>query len=157
MSASHIHPHRSGFCVSDALDRIGEDIAAIRQDDKLTWTDVGRGMGKCKDRAQDYAKGLSEMPLSAFLLGCREWNGRFAGNVLAMIGMKLVPLDRQCDPMPDRKKASSIDKAKWAVSVMLEDEEISDEEIKENRQALIEGRDAFDALLARIGPKVARG
>ena len=50
-------------------------------------------------RARDYSNALSEMPVSAFLLGCREWNGRFANGVLSLIGMKLVEEGDQLRPV----------------------------------------------------------
>ena len=156
MSASHIHGSRPRFCVSDALDTLGEDIAAIRAEDSLTWADMGRGMGKCKDRAQDYSKGLSDMPVSAFLLGCREWNGRFAGRVLAMIGKRLADLETRAEHTSDRAKESSVLKAALALSVALADDNLSDEEIVSNRETLDSAAAAIDALLARIGPKGAR-
>lgn len=153
MGAQHIHRSNRRFCVSDALDALGEDIANIRQEDGLTWEDVGRGLGKGKDRAIDYSKGLSDMPVSAFLLGCREWNGRFAGRVLAMIGKRLADLDSSAQHTTDRAKESSVLKAALALSVALEDDDLSDEEIRANRQTLENASAAIDALLARIGPK----
>jgi len=151
---SHIHNARKGFCVSDALDTLGEDIARIRQEDGLTWEDVGRELGKCKDRARDYSKALSEMPLSVFLLGCRRWNGRFAGRVLAMIGKRLADLETSAEHSTDRAKESSILKAALALSVALDDDLLSDEEIRANRQTLEEASASIDALLRRIAPKV---
>lgn len=93
MTAPHIHGRFRGFSVSDALETIGRTLAEIREADRLTWADVGRVLGKSDDRARDYANALSEMPVSAFLLACREWNGRFGNPVLAAIGQKLVPVD----------------------------------------------------------------
>jgi hypothetical protein len=152
MSASHIHRSTPRFCVSDALDALGEDIATIRQEDGLTWEDVGREMGKCKDRARDYSKALSEMPLSAFLLGCRKWNGRFAGRVLAMIGMKLAPLERPS--VPDRSMGSTVLKAALALSVALEDDgQITPDEILANRATIENARDALDGLLVSLAPR----
>jgi hypothetical protein len=153
VTAPNIHHALRGFCVSDALDTLGEDIATIREEDGLTWEDVGRDLGKCKDRARDYSKGLSEMPLGAFLLGCRRWNGRFAGRVLAMIGKRLADLETSAEHTTDRAKESSILKAALALSVALSDEVLTDEEIRANRQTLENASAAIDALLARIGPK----
>lgn len=153
MSASHIHRSPARFCVSDALDALGEDIALIREEDELRWEDVGRELGKCKDRARDYSKALSEMPLSAFLLGCRKWNGRFAGRVLAMIGKRLADLETSAEHTSDRAKESSVLKAALALSVALEDDDLSDKEILSNRETLHNAAAAIDALLSRIGPK----
>jgi hypothetical protein len=150
---SHIHRSNRGFCVSDALDVLGEDIASIRIEDGLTWADVGRGLGKCKDRAQDYSKALSEMPVSAFLLGIREWNGRFAGRALAMVGKRLADLETSAAIVSDRAKESSVLKAALALSVALEDDDLKDEEILANRQTLENASASIDALLSRIGPK----
>jgi hypothetical protein len=153
MSASHIHGHRAPFCVSDALDTLGEDIGKIRQEDRLTWHDVGRELGKCKDRAIDYSKGLSEMPLSAFLLGCQKWNGRFAGRTLAMIGMKLVPLD--AGEAVGQTTASCITKLLLQLSVALEDGQVDDRELAAMRGALDEAGRAIDSMRERLGPKAA--
>jgi hypothetical protein len=152
MSASHFHRSPASFCVSDALDALGEDICSIREEDGLRWQDVGRELGKCKDRAIDYSKGLSDMPLSAFLLGCRKWNGRFDGRVLAMIGMKLAPLDRP--NVPDRSTGSTVLKAALALSVALEDDgQITPDEILANRATIENARDALDGLLASLAPR----
>jgi hypothetical protein len=153
VSASHIHHSRRGFCASDALDILGEDICTIRQEDGLTWEDVGRELGKCKDRARDYSKALSEMPLSAFLLGCRKWNGRFGGRVLAMIGKRMVDLETDAIKTPDRHKESHVLAAALALSVALSDDNLTDEEIRANRGTLENASAAIDALLLRIAPK----
>jgi hypothetical protein len=152
VSTSHIHHTRRGFCVSDALDALGEDIATIRQEDGLTWEDVGREMGKCKDRARDYSKALSEMPLSAFLLGCRKWNGRFAGRVLAMIGKRLADAEGT-DSTSDREKESKVLSAALALSVALADGKLEDEEILANRATIENAISSLEALLSRVGPK----
>jgi hypothetical protein len=149
----HIHRVNSSFCVSDALDTLGEDISKIRHDDGLTWEDVGRELGKGKDRAQDYSKGISEMPLSAFLLGCRAWNGRFSDRVLAMIGMKLSPLEG--DEEVGQTTASCITKLLLQLSVALEDGTVDDRELAAMRGALDEAGRAIDAMRARLGPKAA--
>jgi hypothetical protein len=149
VSKPHIHGFRSPFCVSDALDILGDDISAIRQSDRLTWDDVGRELGKGKDRAQDYAKGISEMPVSAFLLGCRAWNGRFSDRVLAMIGMKLAPLETT-EPVTQHT-ASCITKLLLELSVALEDGKVDDRELAGMRTALDEAGRAVDAMRAKLG------
>lgn len=147
---------RSTFSVSRALDVLGEDIAAIRDSEGLTWADVGRVLGKSDDRAADYAKGLSEMSFTSFLLGCREWNGRFAGATMAMIGKRLADLDASANHTTDRAKESSVLAAALALSIALADDDLSEEEIRANRQTLENASAAIDALLARVGPKGAR-
>lgn len=130
-AAPHIHGKWRSFAVSDALETLGDALASIRREDGLTWKDVGRVLGKSDDRAADYATAVSEMPVSAFLLGCREWNGRFAGPVLAMIGQKLIPLDAA--DMSDNERLTHILKLAHLISLALTDDKtpgsIDDDEL----------------------------
>lgn len=129
MSEPRIHGTRRSFSVSDALDTLGEDLKRIREEDKLTWADVGRVLGKSDDRAQDYAKGVSEMPVSAFLLGAREWNGRFAGNVLAMIGKQMGPLN-SLDMSDNERLAKILHLAHLLALAIANDGAVDDDELK---------------------------
>lgn len=152
-SKPQIHGRRSSFSVSTALQQIGDDLANIRREDGLTWKDVGRVLGKSDDRASDYANALSEMPVSAFLLGCREWNGRFANGVLSLIGMKLVETD--ADRSSDSEKLSHILKLAHLVSSALTDMEtpgsVDDGELRAiGSETLDEASRAIDALRARL-------
>jgi hypothetical protein len=92
------------------------------------------------------------MPFSTFLLGCRRWNGRFGGRVLAMIGKRLADLEA-ADTLSDREKESHLLKAAFELSICLQDGVLTDEEIRANRQTLENASASIDALLARIGPK----
>lgn len=91
MTAPQIHGPWRSFSVSKAVDKLGVALKQIKDEDNLSWKEVGRILGKSDDRASDYANGLSEMPIGAFLLGCREWNGRFANSTLELIGQKIAP------------------------------------------------------------------
>lgn len=126
MTDPQIHGRRRSFSVSDALDTLGEDLAKIREEDKLTWADVGRVLGKSDDRAADYAKGTSEMPVSAFLLGLREWNGRLGARVLAMIGKQIGPLDSA--DMSDNERLSKLLHLAHLLSLALLDDGIVDDD-----------------------------
>jgi transcriptional regulator with XRE-family HTH domain len=129
MTAPQIHGRRRSFSVSDALDTLGEDLKKIREEEGLTWIDVGRVLGKSDDRAADYAKGISEMPVSAFLLGIREWNGRFAGNVLAMVGKQIGPLDA-ADMSDNERLAKLLHLAHLLSLALLDDGKVDDEELR---------------------------
>ncbi len=146
--APHIHGGRGSFSASKALDAVGESLAAIREADGLTWKDVGRTLGKSEDRAASYAAGGADMGLVSFLLGCREWNGRFANEALAMIGMKLVPID--AERQSDRRFGVILSRLKLAVDEALEDDaEIDDVELEAMRGLLDEAGRAIDARRAR--------
>jgi hypothetical protein len=55
--------------------------------------------------------------------------------------------------MEAHKAQSAILKAALALSVALEDGELTDAEIRANRSTLERAKDAIDAQLARLGPK----
>lgn len=147
-----IHGRRSGFSVSAALQQIGDDLGTIKKEDGLSWKDVGRALGKSDDRASDYANAISEMPVSAFLLGCKEWNGRFANGVLSLIGMKLV--ETSTDIYTDGEKLSHILRVAHLIATALGDMEspgsVDDDELRDiGSEALDEAQRAIDALRIR--------
>lgn len=152
-SKPQIHGRRSSFSASAALAQLGEDLSAIRKEDGLTWKDVGRVIGKSDDRASDYATAISEMPVSAFLLGCREWNGRFANGVLGLIGMKLTEIG--VDAYSDGEKLSHILRVAHLLAAALGDMEtpgsVDDDELRDiGSEALDEAQRAIDALRLRL-------
>ena len=150
MTGPQIHGMRRSFSVSDALDTLGEDLRRIREEDKLTWADVGRVLGKSDDRAQDYAKGISEMPVSAFLLGAREWNGRFAGRVLAMIGKQIGPLDA-LDMTDNERLAKLLHLAHMLALALADNGKVDDDELKGiGGAALDEAISGLMAMRARL-------
>ena len=153
-----IYARRSSFSDSKALDRIATDLTAIKQEDELTWADIGRVLGKGDDQAAKYGNGSAEMSVTSFLLAAREWNGRFANGVLGMIGMKLVEAD--ADLSTDGEKLSRILKLAHLISAALTDMEtpgqIDDDELDEiGSAALDEASRAIDALRARLNNKPA--
>jgi hypothetical protein len=126
MSEPQIHGRRASFSANKVLETLGESLDLIRGQDKLTWKDIGRTLGKSSDRAAAYADGDGDMGIVSFLLGCREWNGRFANKALGMIGMKLVPLESV--PNSDRAYASALARLQAKVNAALENDDIIDQD-----------------------------
>ncbi|MBW6531907.1 hypothetical protein KZ820_14290 [Sphingomonas sp. RRHST34] len=93
MTRPHIHGRFRTVPASKMLNALGESLEAIKREDGATDADLGAVLGKSDDAAARYRTGLAEMPVVSFLRGCREWDGRFANGVLALVGMKLSPLD----------------------------------------------------------------
>jgi len=156
--APHIHGKLASFSASNALETIGADLRKIKDEDGLSWKDVGRVLGKSDDRAADYASAISEMPVTSFLLGLREWNGRLGGNVLALIGQKLGPAD--VGDMTDNEKLSHILRLAHLMSVALSDEKTpgvaDDEELCAiGSEALDEAARSIDALRSRLAKIVS--
>lgn len=152
-TAPQIHGKRRTFSVSAALETIGEDLAKIKKEDGLTWKEVGRVLGKSDDRAADYSTAVSEMPVSAFLLACREWNGRFAANVFAMIDQKLGPIDG--GDMTDNERLSHLLRLAHLLSVALSDDhtpgDIDDNELEAiGSAALDDAARGIETLRARL-------
>lgn len=86
MTMPHIHARRRTFSASAAVDAQNATLSAIRMEDDATWDDIGRVLGKSRDRAAAYANTASPVDLPTFLAGCREWGGRFADPLLALVG-----------------------------------------------------------------------
>jgi hypothetical protein len=125
---------------------IADDLMQIKHEDGLTFDDIGRVLGKSADQAARYCDGTASMCAETYAFAREAWNGRFTGRLDALLSG--LP-DATCD----RHKHSSILRASLAISIMLEDESIDDEEIRDNRKTLEEARDAIERLLSRIGPK----
>lgn len=86
MSAPNIHGRRRTFSASSAVDVQNGVLTEIRNEDGATWADMGRVLGKSDDRAAAYANTASPIDLPTFLFGCKEWGGRFADPLLALVG-----------------------------------------------------------------------
>ncbi|RVT93719.1 hypothetical protein [Sphingomonas crocodyli] len=145
-----IHGKRRTFAVSDAVDTLGESLAAIREADGLTWKDVGRVLGRSEDQASQYAKGTAEMGFTSFLLGLREWNGRFGADVLAMIGVKSVPLDSE-DMTDNERLAKLLHLAHLLSLTLLDDGKVDDDELQAiGSKALDDAARGIEALRQRL-------
>lgn len=116
-----IHGTKRSFSVSTALDVAAKAIADIREEDSLTWKDVGRVIGRSDDQASLYAKGTAEMGFTSFLLACREWNGRFSAPVFELIGCKLAHLDTA--EMSDNQRLTHLLHLAHLLSVALTDQD----------------------------------
>jgi hypothetical protein len=131
-----IHGKRPTFSVSKAVETLGEDIEAIKRADDLTWADIGRVLGKGEDQAALYGKGLSEMSFSSFLLGCREWNGRFSANVMAMVGKCVSDIDAA--ELPHRHLVTLLTRLAFEISLALENDDDLDESELDRLAALLD-------------------
>jgi transcriptional regulator with XRE-family HTH domain len=152
MTEPQFHGRWRSFSVSNAVDTLGAALRTIKDEDNLSWKEVGRILGKSDDRASDYASGLSEMPVGAFLLACREWNGRFANAALALIGQKIAPLNS--DDIEDTDKLCRLLRLAHLISAAIADSKspgvIDDEELEGFSTAdLDDAERAIAALRAR--------
>ncbi len=86
MNAPYIHGRRRTFSASAAVDTQNAVLTTIKREDSATWDDIGRVLGKSEDRAAAYANTASPIDMPTFLAGCREWGGRFADPLLALVG-----------------------------------------------------------------------
>lgn len=93
MRSPHIHGRYRTVPASLMLETLGESLEAIRQRDNAKFSDIGAALGKHEDSAARYSRGEGDMGVVSFLRGCREWDGAFANTALALVGMKIVPLD----------------------------------------------------------------
>lgn len=135
------------FSASSVRDTLAETLSAIKDEDGLTYADMGRVLGRSGDRAEAYCNGdFSDMPAFSLLAAWREWNGRFIGPIRTLVEGSRP--GAHCDYAGQ----SAILKAALAISVALEDGEVDPEEVRANRSTLESARDAIDAQLAKLRP-----
>lgn len=148
MSEPPIHGKRRVITASMVLTALGDALMQIKSEDGLTWGDLGVILGKSEDQAAKYAEGSAEMGAYALYRAKMAWNGRFTGKADRLIGEASDPVDAQL-------AQSRILKAALALSVALEDGDLSIAEVQSNRSTLENARDAIDAQLARLGVRAA--
>ncbi len=132
---------------SNVLTALADDLSLIKSQDKLRWADVGEVLGVGDDQAAKYADGSAAMNVVAYAKGKAAWNGRFSGSLEKLIA--------SAAPVGNAHAAQScILKAALALSVALEDGELTVAEVRANRATLEAARDAIDGQLNRLAPKV---
>lgn len=106
-AAPHIHGKRRTFSASHAVEVQGATLWKIKDEEGLTYDDLGRYLGgKSDDRAAAYAPHPdSERPVSAvdmltFLAACEAFGGRFADPLLALVGGRWADLGDVCSSDP---------------------------------------------------------
>ena len=90
MSAPQIYSRHRTISASLLLEKLGESLGRIKSEDGATYADLGVVLGKSEDRAAAYTVGGGDMGVVSFLRGIREWDGRFANDVLALFDMRIV-------------------------------------------------------------------
>ncbi len=85
-----IHGVRKPVSASSAVDVIGATLQRIKQEDGLTWADLGELIGKSEDQVAKYATGIATMDAPTFLRCCERWNGRFANPVYALFDLHVA-------------------------------------------------------------------
>lgn len=149
-AAPQIHGKRRALSASSILEAIGRDLSQIKAEDKLTFSDLGRVLGKSEDQAAKYCEGSAEMGVIAFAFARDQWNGRFTGTLDALI-------EHGAPVTTDRSKLSAIMKANLALSLALEDDgEASPSEVRAMRRELETAREAITELLGKLGPTEVR-
>lgn len=128
MTAPHIHGRFRTVPASLMLDTLGASLTAIKTDDSATDADLGQVLGKSADRAAAYRAGAADMGVVSFLRACRQWDGRFANDVLALVGMRLTPIDTvsACEGRTALKALGALIAKK---AEALEDGEVDDDEL----------------------------
>jgi hypothetical protein len=149
MTIRQSSPRRTAFSASNVVDAIAVALTEIKHDDCLTDADIGALLGKCDDQAAKYRTGLATMDAVTFGRAKREWGGRFTGY-----------FDRLCENsrhnvVNDQIGQTSILAAALAMSVALQDGNVSEAEVLANRAILETARDAISDQLAKLRPGVA--
>jgi hypothetical protein len=128
VSVPHIHGRYRTVPASLLLDTLGRSLSAIKTEDKATDEDLGQVLGKSDDRAAAYRAGSADMGVVSFLRGCREWDGRFANDVLGLVGMRIVPIADS--PTEDAHSLAALGELIAKKAIALADNQISDAELE---------------------------
>lgn len=127
---------------SKLIDALATCLTAIKDEDQLTDADLGAVMHKGADQGAKYRTGLAEMGAVAFLRGCERWNGRFANDALALVGMKLVPLAKA--EVSDGAMSTRLSRLMLEWSIAMEDGEVDEIELARMKRTLIDAAEAID-------------
>jgi len=137
-----IPPLHRGVSGSKLIDTLGDSLTRIKAEDGLTDAELGKYLHKGVDAGKAYRTGYAEMPVTSFMRGCERWNGRFANDALALVGMKLVPI--AAEPISGQTLQTRLTRLMLEVSMALEDGKIDDLEIARMKRSLIEAGEAID-------------
>lgn len=146
MNKPLIHGKARAVPASKILEELGNALSRIRQEDRLTWADIGAHLGKSEDQAAKYADGSAEMGAVACFKAWDLWGERFSGGAKALF-------ERPFEKHDAHRAQSCVLRAALALAEALEDGHLSVQEIHANRSTLEKAQDAIAAQLARIGPK----
>jgi hypothetical protein len=131
-----IYVRYRSISASKLVNALAHSLTDIKVEDELTDSDVGAILGKGDDQAAKYRTGLAEMSVTTFMRGCAAWNGRFANEAFAQVGMKLIPLD--AGEQTDMQGVTSLMRAVLALQEALEDDGVVDDVELAQRRSLIE-------------------
>lgn len=146
MNKPLIHGVKRAVPASRILEELGNALGRIRQEDHLTWADIGSHLGKSEDQAAKYADATAEMGAVACFKAWHLWGERFSGGAKALFEHPVARHDAH-------RAQSCVLRAALALAEALEDGELTVQEIHANRSTLENALDAISAQLARIGPK----
>jgi hypothetical protein len=146
MTARVIPPAHKTVSGSKLIEALAASLTVIKADDDLTDAELGKFMHKGVDAGKAYRTGYAEMPVTAFFRGAERWNGRFANDALAMIGMKLVPV--RMEGMSGQGLQTRLSRLLMELSIALEDGKVDEVEIARMKRTLVEAGEAIDAFRA---------
>lgn len=149
MTAPLIHGKRRTISASGILTALGDALSRVRAEDRLTWDDVGRVLGKSPDQAAKYADASAEMGVTAFAFAVREWGSRFTGGLDRLLA---GDAGEECP----RRAETDILRCALTLSSLLADGELSVAEIRDNLSVLETARDRIDGQLARVAEGASR-
>ncbi len=82
-----IHGARGYVPASKLVEQIAATLSTIKDEDKLTYAELGSAIGRSDDQAAKYCEGSATMDAPTFLRACNTWNGRFANPVMALFNL----------------------------------------------------------------------
>lgn len=134
---------------STLLDVTGEALTAIKENDNLTWREIGTALGVGDDQAARYGKGNAEMGFTAYLRACQHWNGRFSIAATKM-GLSVAPANLPNAAVDARQGMLYMTLLLAELQQAMLDDTLEDDEIAA-MDPLIEKADQFlETMRARV-------
>jgi transcriptional regulator with XRE-family HTH domain len=143
-----IHGKNRFVSASMMLDAMGRALFAIRNEDHLSYADMGQALGKSEDQVAKYCSGTAAMDAPTFLRACSVWNGRFSSAVFSLIGQYVAPSDAQ----PINCQTAVIDVTRFLLDlqIALADRTVNDSELSAMRGVIEAAGQIIDGLRARL-------
>ena len=151
MSAPAIHGKREFVPASKMLNAAGESLRAIKDQDGLSWKDLGEALGKSEDQVSKYALGMAEMSMSTFLRATDIWNGRFANPVLSLLGQHVSENGSTADSVQNGKLC--LLELLYKIERAMVDGAIDDEEMDDMATTVESAGAMIDALRDRVAAR----
>lgn len=133
------HGRMPFVAASKLLEATGEALRTIKEQENLTWKELGTAIGMGDDQTAKYGSGNAEMGFTTWLRATQLWNGRFSV-AATMMGLSIGATGKSVDAGDLRQGMLSLTLLLAEIQKATLDDTLDDDELV-----------AMDALIDRAG------